>query len=154
MDAFNGKAADFDASAPASSDCDTNETTPARDAVPPIDAATAAPTAPADDLPPVPTGPAPDTSDLPSSRRPTTPGPREDDTHTKWRDVETQILARLDLAAEYRGMGAEPVGNPSAKGWQECHAVGRKDDKASAAFNVSRANPGRYRDLGGEGLSA
>jgi hypothetical protein len=72
----------------------------------------------------------------------------------EWRDLETQILGRLDIAAEYCAMGAVLVGSPSAKGWQECHAFGRKDDNASAAFNVGSGRiRGRWRDLGGEGLS-
>jgi hypothetical protein len=70
---------------------------------------------------------------------------------TDWTDINRQILAALDLRAEFELLGIDIAGRePKESGWLECHAVGRDDVNASAAVNVET---GRYRDLGGEGLS-
>lgn len=75
--------------------------------------------------------------------------------HTVWRETEQRILAQLDIAAEYRALGVMFTRDtPTGKGWLACHAMGRKDDTASAAVNVGTGTVrGRYRDMGGEGLS-
>lgn len=63
--------------------------------------------------------------------------------------VKRRILAALDVAGEYAALGVQFTGNaPNAKGWRECHAVGREDDRPSAAVNVVS---GLYHDSGGEG---
>jgi len=60
-------------------------------------------------------------------------------------------LASLDLAAEFAALGVELIGSePKADGWLPCRAVGRDDRSPSAAVNL---RTGRYRDLGGSGLS-
>lgn len=68
-----------------------------------------------------------------------------------WDDLKSSILSGLDVESEYRQLGVEIVGkSPSAKGWLTCRAMGREDRNPSAAVNVTT---GRYRDLGGDGLS-
>ena len=67
-----------------------------------------------------------------------------------WQDYRAEILAGLDLLAEFEALGVDVTGQPSKDGWAECHAVDRPDDHPSAAVNV---HTGHYRDLGGEGLS-
>src|SRR5437879_1977828 len=43
---------------------------------------------------------------------------------------------------------------PTAKGWLPCHAIDREDHSASAAIFVGEGKArGRYRDMGGSGLS-
>jgi len=69
---------------------------------------------------------------------------------TDWQQLNEKILAGLDLAAEFSALGVDVVGDPKTNGWAECHAVGRDDANPSAAVNVQT---GRYRDLGGDGLS-
>jgi putative DNA primase/helicase len=68
-----------------------------------------------------------------------------------WGQLKRDILAKVDIAEEFRSLGVrftKPV--PNAKGWLECHAVGRPDDDPSAAVNVGS---GVYCDRGGEGES-
>lgn len=74
---------------------------------------------------------------------------------TEWKECERQILAALDVRSEYEAMGvAFARDRTSASGWLACHAVDREDNNASAAVNVSEGPlRGRYRDMGGEGLS-
>ncbi len=68
-----------------------------------------------------------------------------------WRDAEQSILDALDLRAEFASLGVQIADyDPSPNGWLSCHAVGRDDRNPSAAINV---RTGRYRDLGGSGLS-
>jgi len=73
----------------------------------------------------------------------------------EWKLIETSILDVLDIALEYRAMGVVPTqSGPTQAGWQPCHAVDRDDKNASAAFFVGKGTArGRYRDLGGSGLS-
>jgi putative DNA primase/helicase len=68
-----------------------------------------------------------------------------------WPSLKREIVAKLDVSAEYTALGVEFT-RPGAnqKGWRECHAVGRKDDVPSAAVNLS---DGVYHDSGGEGLT-
>lgn len=71
-----------------------------------------------------------------------------------YKDCEREILDRLDIANEYRGMGLAIAGNPRTSGWQPCHAIDRADKSASAAIFVASGDArGRYRDMGGSGLS-
>lgn len=68
-----------------------------------------------------------------------------------WQDVELETLQALDIRVEYQALGVNINGHdPNADGWITCHAVGREDRTPSAAVNVQT---GRYRDLGGQGLS-
>jgi hypothetical protein len=73
----------------------------------------------------------------------------------QWRDAEQAVLAALDIAAEYKSMGVVfTKDTPTSKGWLPCHALDRKDNTASAAVFVGSGSArGRWRDLGGEGLS-
>lgn len=66
-----------------------------------------------------------------------------------WRDYRAQIIAKLDLAAEFEALGIEIVGSPGKDGWVSCRAVDREDSEPSAGVNV---RTGFYRDLGGTGL--
>lgn len=72
-----------------------------------------------------------------------------------WRDAGQQILAALDIAAEYRALNVVFASDkPTANGWLPCHAVDRADKTASAAVNVGEGPArGRYKDHGGCGLS-
>jgi len=68
-----------------------------------------------------------------------------------WQELNRRILAGLDLQAEFAELGIDiTAGEPKSDGWMECRAVGRDDVNPSAAINIQS---GRYRDLGGEGLS-
>ncbi len=68
-----------------------------------------------------------------------------------WQQYNQRILAALDLRAEFEALGIEIInGREKADGWAECRAFGREDTNPSAAVNLQS---GRYRDLGGEGLS-
>jgi len=68
-----------------------------------------------------------------------------------WQALNAKILAGLDLQAEFAALGLDLTGRDAkADGWLECRAVGREDVNPSAAVNVQS---GRYRDLGGDGLS-
>jgi hypothetical protein len=71
-----------------------------------------------------------------------------------WQALNEKILAGLDLQAEFAALGIDITNQPKSDGWAECHAVGRADgstdENPSAAVNCIS---GRYRDLGGEGLS-
>ena len=75
--------------------------------------------------------------------------------HKDWKDAELAILSKLDIASVYRDLGVVFTRDtPTNKGWLACHAMGRADDTASAAVNVGDCGMrGRYRDMGGEGLS-
>jgi hypothetical protein len=72
-----------------------------------------------------------------------------------WYGVTRQILAALDIVSIYREMGLRIAGSPpSAKGWLACHSPERSDSHPSAAICVGDSDArGRYRDLGGSGLS-
>ncbi len=74
---------------------------------------------------------------------------------SKWDDLQTKILAKLDIAAEYRAFGLDITGaRASASGWLSCRAISRTDASPSAAINVGEGPlRGRYRDLGGNGDS-
>ncbi len=68
-----------------------------------------------------------------------------------WQQVESEILGRLDIAAEYRALSVDVLDRESnAEGWVCCRAFGREDRNPSAAVNV---RTGRYKDFGGEGVS-
>jgi len=64
-------------------------------------------------------------------------------------ETNREILAALDVLAEYRGLGVDITGTqPNAGGWVACRAVGREDRVPSAAVNI---RSGYYTDLGGNG---
>lgn len=66
-----------------------------------------------------------------------------------WDEINSQIVARLDVVAEFKSLGIEFVGaRPNSKGWIACKAYGRDDKNPSAGVNVST---GRYHDFGGGG---
>lgn len=76
--------------------------------------------------------------------------------NNKWQELSTKILAALDIAAEYAGLGLRipPNRNSTGAGWLACHAMGREDRSPSAAINVGQGPlRGRYVDRGGEGIS-
>jgi hypothetical protein len=65
-----------------------------------------------------------------------------------WASLKLEIVAKLDVAAEYRALGVRfTKSTPTAKGWLECYAVDRTDDVPSAAVNVGT---GVYHDSGGD----
>lgn len=68
-----------------------------------------------------------------------------------WREVEREILSKLDIENEYAAMGLRFHGDHvSHSGWRKCHAMGREDRNPSAAVNVAHGPMrGLYRDLGG-----
>jgi hypothetical protein len=75
-------------------------------------------------------------------------------TTQEWRDVERQILNGFDVVEAYRQMGVKiPPGHTTAKGWREVHAIDRLDGDPSAAIGADWPVKGRYRDMGGDGLS-
>jgi len=61
--------------------------------------------------------------------------------------AETEIIARLDVAAEYEALGVRLAGRPRASGMVSCYAYGRDDRSPSAWINVQS---GYYGDSGGE----
>lgn len=68
-----------------------------------------------------------------------------------WDALHGQILARLDVAAEFAALGVEftrPA--PNAKGVRECRAIDRPDRDPSAFVNVAT---GVYHDSGGGGAT-
>ncbi len=71
------------------------------------------------------------------------------------RSLKHEILAGLDIEAEYQAMGLRLAGR-NAGGWTDAHAAGREDSSPSGAINVADPNfeRGWYRDRGtGESLS-
>lgn len=64
--------------------------------------------------------------------------------------LNADIIAALDIAAEYRELGVEITARqPSSSGWMSCWARNRPHgNEPSAGFNV---HSGHYRDFGGEG---
>ena len=77
------------------------------------------------------------------------PKPKKNSARTSGQQYREQILAKLNLAAEFEAMGVELVGAANEAGWMACRAVDREDSSPSAAVNVQS---GHYRDLGGAGL--
>ena len=67
------------------------------------------------------------------------------------REINAEILSRLDLLAVYRELGVETHGEPRASGMVSCRAVGRDDRKPSAWINVQS---GYYGDSGATGVAA
>jgi hypothetical protein len=73
------------------------------------------------------------------------------DNRTKWAEAHQQILARLDIEAEYKQLGLRIASGarPRETGWLKCHAAGRQDDSPSAEINTGDGPArGRYRDFG------
>jgi len=60
--------------------------------------------------------------------------------------IDAEIIANLDIIAEYSAMGIRFAGNPRPSGNVACYAVGRDDRHPSAWVNVAT---GRYGDSGG-----
>jgi hypothetical protein len=71
------------------------------------------------------------------------------DNKIRWQEATHEILAKLDIAAEYRALGLDVCGHkPSAKGWVEARAFGVDDRTPSAGINVSPGPlQGRYKDF-------
>jgi len=71
-----------------------------------------------------------------------------------WQNINSDILSALDLRSEFADLGIEITESSSSageNGWLECWACDRPHgNRTSAAVNV---HTGRYRDLGGVGLS-
>lgn len=68
-----------------------------------------------------------------------------------WDDINVDILAGLDIRAEFAALGVDVTGHePNQDGWIPCRAAGRDDRCPSACINI---RTGRYKDSGGEGLS-
>ena len=77
-------------------------------------------------------------------------------TAEKWTKLTEEILAKLDIAVEYRQMGLDITGKQaSPSGWLSCWAAGRPPgNNPSAAINVGEGPlRGRNRDHGGKGES-
>ena len=65
-----------------------------------------------------------------------------------WKQIQVDILDRLDIRAECTAFGVEfTAESPSAKGWLACRSIDpdRADENPSAAVNLKS---GYYRDLG------
>jgi hypothetical protein len=75
--------------------------------------------------------------------------------NTRFTEAAREILERLDIEHEYRGLGLRIVGRaPAPSGWVTCRAMGRNDKRPSAAINIGQGKArGRYKDHGGDGLS-
>jgi len=65
-------------------------------------------------------------------------------------NLNEEIVAALDVLAEYQAIGFKPVGSPKSDGWQDGHALGREDRNASAGINLQT---GIYKDHGSDGLA-
>ncbi len=63
--------------------------------------------------------------------------------------LNDDIVAAVDVLAEYQAIGFKPVGSTKQDGWQDGHALGREDRNASAGINVES---GVYMDHGDNGL--
>jgi len=68
----------------------------------------------------------------------------------RWREFLQELMDQIDVRDECEKWGLKFTGKVSAKGWAECHAMGREDSKPSAAVNLVN---GSYVDLGGGGGS-
>ena len=66
-----------------------------------------------------------------------------------FRDINAEILAQLDIVAEYRSLGVRFPGNavPRSSGMVSAFAVGRDDTHPSAWVN---ATTGYYGDSGAD----
>lgn len=62
-----------------------------------------------------------------------------------WKSLKRDIVAQLDVSAEYAALGVEMTGHVRITGWRECRSFGRKDKTPSAAINVQT---GVYRSHG------
>jgi Bifunctional DNA primase/polymerase, N-terminal len=60
-------------------------------------------------------------------------------------DRQEVITAIVDKIGVARSWGLKTTGRPSKRGWQPCHAIGRKDERASAAIHIET---GHYVDMG------
>jgi len=69
-----------------------------------------------------------------------------------WQEVNRQILDAIDLEAEYKAMGLEITGGPSANGYAPCKVFGGNERSASAGVNLTGEHPlrGRYKSFTGE----
>ena len=67
------------------------------------------------------------------------------------RNINHEIVSRLDLLAVYRELGVEICGEPRASGMVSCRAVGRDDRRPSAWVNCVS---GYYGDSGAVGVAA
>lgn len=68
-----------------------------------------------------------------------------------WPAIKSEILAKLDIAGEYRDLGLRLCAEtPNPKGLIVCHAMDREDTHPSAFINVKT---GIYHDSGSESLN-
>jgi hypothetical protein len=70
-----------------------------------------------------------------------------------WKQIERDILQRINIRSELEALGLRfRASEPNANGWLECYAIGRGEDKPSAAVCVAGEDKflGRYTDLGGD----
>lgn len=67
-----------------------------------------------------------------------------------WAALKQQIVAGLDVSAEYEALGVQFVGPAKPDGWRPCHAIGRADEVPSAAVSLAT---GVYHDSGGDGTT-
>jgi hypothetical protein len=68
---------------------------------------------------------------------------------TDWKQIERDILQRIDIASELTALGLRfSASEPNASGWMECHAFDREDSKPSAAVCIASGNGtlGQYTD--------
>jgi len=68
-----------------------------------------------------------------------------------WPRIEQEILARIDIRAEYEALGMVFTSDrPSSSGWLEGRSLLRDDENPSAAVNIASNNGslGKFTDLG------
>lgn len=68
-------------------------------------------------------------------------------------EVNAEIIAGLDIQAEYAAMGVVFNGRPRASGKISCHAIGREDRTASAWVDLKTGRYGDSGDIAGHSLS-
>lgn len=71
--------------------------------------------------------------------------PVERNPDNKWTEFLDLLMETIDVQDYLESKGVRFTGGVSSKGWAECHAVDRDDDKPSAAVNLAN---GYYKDLG------
>ena len=72
--------------------------------------------------------------------------------HSPWKDAEQAVIAKLDIAAEYRALGVVfTQDHPRDDGWQPCHSVASDDTDSLAEVCIKGPGRGRYRDRRGFG---
>ncbi len=67
------------------------------------------------------------------------------------REINAEIISKLDIAAEYTALGVKLSGTARDAGFVSCYAYGREDRRPSAWINVKT---GYYGDSGGKDAAA